>query len=115
MFPWYTANPDSEHTTRNKSHGGEDDHEVAAGYNGCRPSAFDVHAQSEQATGLTLVELLLSAFDRPDKVASFLQCFAHAAEHVQLDRGVHHSGDDEHEDDRWGDQEQFAVEAHAGN
>jgi hypothetical protein len=32
-----------------------------------------------------------------------------------LQRGIDHSRDDEHENDGWSNEEQFAIEAHSGN
>ena len=76
---------------------------------------FRVQRIPQQPEGLALIEALLALLDRRDECAAILPGVADVAEQTHLQRGVHHSRDDERENDGWSNEEQFAIEAHSGN
>jgi len=109
------AHADRQHETRNERDRRELGEQVAARHDRGGAFGLDIETDFKKREGLARLERFLAAFNRCDESFALLFRLAHAGEHVELRRGVHHPGDHEDEDDRRRDQEQLFVEAHSCN
>src|SRR3954462_4737730 len=112
MFPRHRANAHAEDAARPDGNARQPPKKIACRGYGRGPARFDIERKTQEAHRLSLIEPLLTPFHAGDEVAALLPSVADAAEDVQLDRRVDHSGNDEDEHDRWCDEQQFTVETH---
>ena len=115
MLAGHGSNTEDEADAGQQGDGCQHHQQIPRG--GDRLGAFclSVQRKAQQPKGLALIEALLAPFDRRDECAAILPRVADVADQTHLQRGIDHSRDDEHENDGWSNEEQFAIEAHSGN
>ena len=115
MLAWNGSDPEDECHAGGQRDGRQHHQQIARRGNCLGALHFDVQRVPQQAERLPLIEGPLPPLDGGDERVAILPRVADAAEHTQLQRGVHDSRGHEHENNSWSNQQELTVEAHSGN
>jgi hypothetical protein len=109
VLAWHRSNPEDKADAGEEGDPRENHEEIARRDDCLGAFGLRVERIAEKAERLSLIEAFLALFNRCNECAAILPRVADVAEQSHLQRGVRNPRDDEHENDRWSDEEQLTI------